>query len=53
MTIFYENAVPVQIIVTLWLRPGAVVQEVTNEMDYDFKHKDILDMEIVDINTEI
>jgi hypothetical protein len=51
--IFHEDKVPVQVVVTLWLRDGANVQEVVNEMDYDFTHADILDMEISDINTEI
>jgi hypothetical protein len=51
--IFHDDKVPVQVIVTLWLRDGADVQEVVSEMDYDFKHADILDMEISDINTEI
>ena len=51
--IFHEDKVPVQVVVTLWLRDGCDVNEVVGEMDYDFRHKDILDMEIVDINTEI
>jgi hypothetical protein len=51
--IFHEDKVPVQVVVTLWLRDGANVQEVVNEMDYDFTHTDILDIEISDINTEI
>lgn len=50
---FHEDKIPVQVVVTLWLRDGCDVQEVINEMDYDFKHQDILDTEISDINTEI
>ena len=49
----FNEVKPVQVVVTLWLRESADVQEVVNEMDYDFKHRDILNMEIVDINTEI
>lgn len=51
--IFHDDKIPVQVIVTLWLRDGCNVQEVISEMDYDFKHADILDTEISDINTEI
>lgn len=50
---FHEDKIPVQVVVTLWLRDGCDVQEVINEMDYDFRHQDILDTEISDINTEI
>lgn len=48
-----DELMPVQVVVTLWLKPDADVQEVMSEMDYDFQHKDIVDMEIRDINTEI
>lgn len=51
--IFHDDKIPVQIVVTLWLRDGCDVQEVIAEMDYDFLHKDILDTEIRDIITEI
>lgn len=51
--IFHDDKIPVQVIVTLWLRDGCDVQAVISEMDYDFKHEDILDTEIRDINTEI
>ena len=51
--VFHDDLVPVQVIVTLWLRDGCDVQEVISEMDYDFKHSDILDMEISDVNLEI
>ena len=51
--LFHEDKVPVQVIVTLWLREGCDAQEVINEMDYDFKHADVLDMEISDVNLEI
>lgn len=48
-----EVLVPVQVVVTLWIKPDANVQEVMSEMDYDFKHDEIVDMEIREINTEI
>jgi hypothetical protein len=50
---FHEDKIPVQVVVTLWLRDGCNVQEVINEMDYDFRHPEIMDSEISDINTEI
>jgi hypothetical protein len=51
--IYHDDKVPVQVVVTLWLREEANVQEVISEMDYDFMHRDILDMEINDVITEI
>lgn len=51
--IYHDDKIPVQVVVTLWLREDSDVQDVISEMDYDFKHPDILDMEIRDINTEI
>jgi hypothetical protein len=49
----HDDKIPVQVVVTLWLRDGCDVGEVIQDMDYDFKHPDILDMEIRDINTDI
>ena len=43
----------VEVVVKLIIRKGADVQEVVNEMNYDFEHGDILSTEIVDINTEV
>lgn len=48
-----QELMPVQVVVTLWLKPDADVREVMSEMDYDFKHDEIVDMEIREINTEI
>jgi hypothetical protein len=43
----------VDVVVSLWIDEDADVQEVMSEMDYDFRHPAIKDMEIVDICTEI
>lgn len=49
-----DTLIPVQVTVTLWLKPDADVAEVLQEMEYDFKHDDaIVDMEITDTNTEV
>lgn len=48
-----QELMPVQVVVTLWLKPDADVQEVMSEMDYEFTHEDIVDMEIREVNTEI
>ena len=40
------------IMVSLDLKEGANKAEVIEEVDYDFKHKDIVCMEIVDVITE-
>lgn len=48
-----DEYIPVQVVVTLWLKPDADVSAVISDMDYDFMHSDIMDMEIRDINTEI
>ena len=50
---FHDDKIPVQIVVTLWLREDSDIQQVISDMDYDFKHPDILDMEIRDVVTEI
>ena len=43
----------VEITVKLIIRKNADIQEVVNEMMYDFEHDDILSTEIVDLNTEV
>ena len=48
-----DDLVPVQVIVTLWVKQGRDVQEVISEMDYDFNHEAIVDTEIREVNTEI
>lgn len=48
-----DECIPVQVVVTLWLDADADVNEVISEMDYDFRHSHIVDMEIREINTEI
>lgn len=50
---FRDNLVPVQVVVTLYIREDANVNEVIEDMDYDFVHPDILDTEIREVNTEI
>lgn len=51
--IHYDDLVPVQVIVTIWVSPEADVQEVVSEMDYNFTHPAIQNSEIRDINYEI
>jgi hypothetical protein len=49
-----DELIPVDVVVTLWLKPDANVTTVLLEMDYDFRHgDDIVDMELVYINTDI
>lgn len=48
MSNFHDHATPVQVIITVWVREGATVQEVINEMDYRFEHDDIVDAEVQD-----
>ena len=42
----------VYITVALEIKEDADIADVINEMDYDFKHEAIVDMEITDIDTE-
>ena len=42
----------IEIVVKLILKEDADIQEVVSEMDYTFKHKQIIDTEIIDICTE-
>ena len=48
-----DNLRHIEIVVSLWIRDDADVQEVVQEMDYQFKHPAIVDTCIEDINTEI
>lgn len=48
-----QTAQTVEIVVRLKVREGVDIQEVINDMNYDFEHGDILSTEIVDINTEV
>ena len=50
---FHEDLVPVQVVVTLWLKEDSDIQEVVSEMDYEFRHEAIKDTEISDIITEV
>ncbi len=43
----------IEIVVRLTIDEDADVQEVVSEMDYEFRHPAIKDMEIVDVVTEI
>ena len=46
------SAQTVEIIVRLKIREGVDIQDVINDMNYDFEHGDILSTEVIDINTE-
>ena len=48
-----QTAQTVEIVVRIKVREGVDIQEVINDMNYDFEHGDILSTEIVDINTEV
>lgn len=48
-----EDYQTVEVIVRVKIKPAADVQEVISEMDYEFDHPDILDTEVVDVNTEV
>jgi hypothetical protein len=46
-----EDLIPVQVVVTLYIKPTANAAEVVSEMDYNFTHgDDIVDMEIREVN---
>lgn len=49
----FDDLVPVQLVVTVWVYPDANLQEVLSEMDYNFVHPKIFDSEIREVNTEI
>ena len=46
------TAQTVEITVRIKIRDGANIQDVINDMNYDFEHGDILSTEVIDINTE-
>ena len=48
-----DNLRRVEIVVSLWIRDDADVQDVVGDMDYSFDHPAIRNTEIVDILTEI
>lgn len=43
----------IEIVVRIDIDEDADVQEVVQEMDYEFRHPAIVDTEIVELNTEI
>lgn len=43
----------VEVVVKLELRDDADINEVISEMDYDFRHPDIKDTDLVDVITEL
>lgn len=43
----------IEVIVRLKVDEHADIAEVVGEMDYDFQHPAIKDMELVDVNTEL
>lgn len=43
----------VELTVRVWIKLGADIEDTINEADYVFKHPNIIDTEITDINTEI
>lgn len=50
---YHDDKIPVQIVVTLWIDEDADVEEVLQDMDYEFRHPKIHDTEIRDVITEI
>lgn len=47
-----ENLVSIEVVVKIWIKDTADVQAVISDMNYDFIHEDIVDMEIKDVYTE-
>tara|TARA_B110000503_G_C6987610_1_gene345936 strand:+ start:137 stop:286 length:150 start_codon:yes stop_codon:yes gene_type:complete len=43
----------IEVTVAIWIKDDADPQDVVSEMDYRMTHPDIVDTEVVDINTEI
>lgn len=43
----------VELTVRVWIKQGADIADTINEADYTFTHEDIIDTEIIDINTEV
>lgn len=53
MNDFRDGLRPVDIVVRLWISENADVMEIVQEMDYHFRHDDIIDTVIEDILTEV
>lgn len=43
----------VELTVRVWIKADADITDTINEADYVFKHPNIIDTEITDINTEV
>lgn len=43
----------IEVTVAIWIKEHADVQDIISEMDYVMTHPNIVDTEIVDINTEV
>jgi hypothetical protein len=43
----------IEVKVAIWIKESADPQDVVSEMDYSMTHPDIIDTEIIDINTEV
>ena len=48
-----DNAQMIEVVVRMWIKEDADVEDIVTNMDYEFTHDDnILDTEIVDVLTE-
>ena len=43
----------IEVTVAIWIKEDADPSDVVSEMDYSMTHPDIVDTEVVDINTEV
>jgi hypothetical protein len=43
----------IEVTVAVWIKEDADPSDVVSEMDYHMTHPDIVDTEVVDINTEV
>jgi hypothetical protein len=43
----------IEVTVAVWIKEDADPNDVVSEMDYHMTHPDIVDTEVVDINTEV
>ena len=43
----------IEVTVAIWIKEDADPSDVVSEMDYNMTHPDIVDTEVVDINTEV
>jgi len=43
----------IEVTVAVWIKEDADPSDVVSEMDYNMTHDDIVDTEVVDINTEV